>query len=187
MFSKGSSPYRLDPFSGVVVPRCSAQPASLGRTSKVPHSISAATIAILGVDTVAEHVLAMLLENEGYTARLIKAPPTAAPTVLLPEAEGDSVEELLDGVDMVLLWPAPILRDGAREAFVDAMRSAPATAKIPVLALSPTLHAALQDELAVDVPLKQHFEQLVWIIKEVLRSPAGSVHFQDLGGPAKPA
>jgi hypothetical protein len=153
----------------------------------VPHSISAATIAILGVDTVAEHVLAMLLENEGYTARLIKAPPTAAPTVLLPEAEGDSVEELLDGVDMVLLWPAPILRDGAREAFVDAMRSAPGTAKIPVLALSPTLHAALQDELAVDVPLKQHFEQLVWIIKEVLRSPAGSVHFQDLGGPAKPA
>jgi hypothetical protein len=70
----------------------------------VPHSRSSATIAILGADTVAEHVLAMLLENEGYAARLLKAPPTAATTtVLLSEAEGDSVEELLDGVDVVLL------------------------------------------------------------------------------------
>jgi len=155
----------------------------------VPHSRSAATIAIVGSNTLAEHVLAMLLENKGYTARLIKAPPTAAPTaaptVLLPQ--GPSVVELLDGVDVVLLWPAPTLRDDAREAFVGAMRSDPATAKIPVLALSPTLDAALQDELAVDVPLKQHFEQLVWIIKEVLRSPAGSVDFLDLAGPAKPA
>jgi hypothetical protein len=151
----------------------------------VSHSISAATIAILGADTVAEHVLAMLLENEGYTARLIKAPPTAAPTMLLPE--GRSVDELLDGVDVVLLWPAPTLRDGAREAFVGAMRSACAKAKIPVLALSPALDAALQDELAVDVPLRQQFEQLLWIINEVLRSPAGSVAFLDLAGLAKPA
>jgi hypothetical protein len=188
MFSKGSSPYRLDPFSGVVVPRCSAQPASLGRTSKVPHSISAATIAILGVDTVAEHVLAMLLENEGYTARLIKAPPTAAPTVLLPEAEGDSVEELLDGVDVVLLWPpAQTQRDAAREAFVGAMRSAAATAKIPVLALSPSLAVAAKDELAGEAPLMRQFEQLLWIIREVLGSPAGSVAYLDLGGlPSQP-
>jgi hypothetical protein len=154
----------------------------------VPHSRSSATIAILGADTVAEHVLAMLLENEGYAARLLKAPSTAATTtVLLPEAEGGSVEGLLEGVDVVLLWPAPTLRDDTREAFVGAMRSAPATAKIPVLAVSPSLAVASQDELAVEVPLMRQFEQLVWIIEEVLGSPAGSVDFLDLGGPAKPA
>jgi hypothetical protein len=185
MFSRGSSPYRLDPLSGVVVPRRSAHPASLGRRCKVPHSSSAATIAILGTDAAAEHVLAMLLENEGYAARLIKAPPKAVATGLLPE--GGSVDELLEGVDVVLLWPAPTLRDDTREAFVGAMRSAPATAKIPVLAVSPSLAVASQDELAVEVPLMRQFEQLVWIIEEVLGSPAGSVDFLDLGGPAKPA
>jgi hypothetical protein len=154
----------------------------------VPHRRSSATIAILGSNTLAEHTLALLLEEEGYAARLLKAPPTAATTmVLLPEAEGGSVEGLLEDVDMVLLWPAPTLRDDAREAFVGAMRSAPATAKIPVLAVSPSLAVASQDELAVEVPLMRQFEQLVWIIEEVLGSPAGSVDFLDLGGPAKPA
>jgi hypothetical protein len=153
----------------------------------VPHSRSSATIAILGVDTVAEHVLAMLLENEGYAARLIKAPPTAATTtVLLPEAEDDSVEELLDGVDVVLLWPpAQTQRDAAREAFVGAMRSACAKAKIPVLALSPSMAVAAKDELAGEMPLMRQFEQLMWIIKVVLGSPAGSVAFLDLAALAR--
>jgi hypothetical protein len=72
----------------------------------VPHHIQKLlpTIAILGSNTLGEHVLAMLLEDEGYAAKLIKAPPTAATTtVLLPEAEGGSVEGLLEGVDVVLL------------------------------------------------------------------------------------
>jgi hypothetical protein len=146
------------------------------------------TVAILGTDTLGEHVLAMLLENEGYASRLLKAPPTAATTtVLLPEAEGDSVEGLLEDVDLVLLWPAPTLTDDAREAFVGAMRSACAKAKIPVVALSPTLPVAFKDELAGEVPLMRQFEQLLWIIKVVLGSPAGSVNFLDLGGlPSQP-
>ena len=149
----------------------------------MPHPRSSATIAILGADTVAEHVLAMLLEKEGYAARLLKAPPTAATTtVLIPEAEGDSVEELLDGVDVVLLWPSPTLRDAAREAFVGDMRSACAKAKIPLVALSPSLAVAAKDELAGEAPLMRQFEQLLWIIREVLGSPAGSVNFLDLGG-----
>jgi hypothetical protein len=153
----------------------------------VPHSRSSATIAILGADTVAEHVLAMLLENEGYAARLLKAPPTAATTtVLLSEAEGDSVEGLLDGVDVVLLWPpAQTQRDAAREAFVGAMRSACAKAKIPVLALSPSMAVAAKDELAGEMPLMRQFEQLMWIIKVVLGSPAGSVAFLDLAALAR--
>ena len=149
----------------------------------MPHRRSSATIAILGADTVAEHVLAMLLEDEGYAARLIKAPPSAATTkMLLPEAEGGTVEELLEGVDMVLLWPAPTLRDYAREAFVGTMRSACAKAKIPVLALSPSMAVASKDELAGEAPLMRQFEQLMWIVKVVLGSPTGSVKFLDLGG-----
>jgi hypothetical protein len=145
-------------------------------------------VAILGSGTLGEHVLAMLLEDEGYAAKLLKAPPTAATTtVLLPEAEGRSVEELLEDVDVVLLWPAPTLRDYASEAFVGAMRSAAATAKIPVLALSPTMAVASKDVLAGEVPLIRQFEQLLWIIKAILGSPAGSVNFLDLGGLAKSA
>jgi predicted dinucleotide-binding enzyme len=152
----------------------------------VPHGRSSATIAILGSGTLGEHTLALLLEDEGYAARLLKAPPTAATTkVLLPEAEGGSVEGLLEDVDIVLLWPTPTLRDDAREAFVGAMRSACATAKIPVLALSPIMAVASKDELAVEVPLMRQFEQLMWIIKAVLGSPAGSVTFLDLAALAR--
>jgi hypothetical protein len=91
------------------------------------------TIAILGSNTLAEHVLVLLLEDEGYIMRLLKAPHMGPPTVL---PEGGSVDELLEGVDVVLLWPAPTLRDEAREAFVGATRSTPQTAAIPVLTLS---------------------------------------------------
>jgi hypothetical protein len=130
----------------------------------------------------------MLLEDEGYAARLIKAPPKAATTtVLLPEAEGDSVERLLEGVDVVLLWPVLSLRDYAREAFVGAMRSDCAKAKIPVIAVSPSMAVAAKDELAGEVPLMRQFEQLMWIIKAVLGSPAGSVTFLDLAGLARSA
>jgi hypothetical protein len=138
------------------------------------------TVAILGSSTLGEHVLAMLLEDEGYATKLLKAPPTAATTALITES--GSVEELLDGVDVVLLWPAPTLRDDAREAFVGAMRSACAKAKIPLVALSPTMAVASKDELAVEVPLMRQFEQLLGVIREVLGSPAGSVNFLDLGG-----
>ena len=153
----------------------------------MPHHIKQqrTTVAILGSGTLGEHVLSMLLEDEGYAAKLIKAPPKAAATALLPE--GNSVEGLLEDVDVVLLWPAPTLRDDAREAFVGAMRSACARAKIPVVALSPSMAVAAKDELAGEVPLMRQFEQLMWIIKVVLGSPAGSVTFLDLAGLAKSA
>jgi hypothetical protein len=153
----------------------------------VPHHTQQqrTTVAILGSSTLGEHVLALLLEDEGYAAKLIKTPPTAATTALL--AKGGSVEGLLEGVYVVLLWPAPTLRDDAREAFVGAMRSAAATAKIPVLALSPSLAVAAKDELAGEAPLMRQFEQLLWIIKVVVGSPAGSVTFLDLAGLARSA
>jgi hypothetical protein len=146
----------------------------------VPHHTQQqrTTVAILGSSTLGEHVLALLLEDEGYAAKLIKTPPTAATTALL--AKGGSVEGLLEGVYVVLLWPAPTLGDDAREAFVDVMRSACARAKIAVVALSPSMAVASKDELAGEMPLMRQFEQLMWIIKVVLGSPAGSVTFLDL-------
>jgi hypothetical protein len=153
---------------------------------KVPYHQPTTTIAILGASTLGEHVLALLLEDEGYTAKLIKAPPTPSTTTVRLH-EGGSLEELLEGVDVVLLWPAPTLRDETREAFVGAMRSACAEAKIPVVALSPSLAVASKDELAGEVPLMRQFEQLLWIIKVVLGSPVGSVAFLDLAGLAKSA
>ncbi len=54
------------------------------------------TIAILGADALAEDILAKLLEeHEGYDVRLLDA---SYPTGL--------IDELLDGVDMVLFTPA---------------------------------------------------------------------------------
>jgi hypothetical protein len=47
------------------------------------------------------------------------------------------------------------------------------------------LPVAFKDELAGEVPLMRQFEQLMWIIKAVLGSPAGSVNFLDLGGLAR--
>jgi hypothetical protein len=120
----------------------------------------------------------MLLEDEGYVARILNTPPTAATRALL--REGDSVEELLGGADVVLLWPVATLRDDVREAFVVAMRSACATVQIPVLAVSPSMVVALKDELAGEVPFMRQFEQLMWIIKFALESPAGSIDFLDL-------
>jgi hypothetical protein len=65
------------------------------------------------------------------------------------------------------------------------MRSACAKAKIPILALSPSMAVASKDELAGEAPLMRQFEQLMWIIKVVLGSPAGSVTFLDLAGLAR--
>lgn len=105
----------------------------------MPHPRSATTtvVAILGPDTLVEDILARLLREKGCDARLLEAYPTGV------------VDELLDGVDLLLL--APGLKDGVREAFLEAMRSTPKTAAIPVLSLSSTLKQALLDELSASL------------------------------------
>jgi hypothetical protein len=54
----------------------------------VPHHIQnqPPTVAILGSNTLGEHVLALLLEGEGYAVKLLKTPPTAASTAVPPQA-----------------------------------------------------------------------------------------------------
>ncbi|HSL01222.1 MAG TPA: hypothetical protein VK869_12875 [Rubrobacteraceae bacterium] len=125
------------------------------------------TIAILGPNAVPEYVLMHLLEErENYAVRLLKAPPAAAaPSGKLGVG---SIEALLREVDVVLVWPS--LGEGAIEEFLGDMESAPATAAIPVLALSSSLAMALQDEVAVEVPLERHVESLLRDIEAALGS-----------------
>ncbi len=102
------------------------------------HPTSSITpLAILGANTLVEDILERLLEREGYTTGILEAYPT------------DPIGEPLDGADVLLL--APALKDGVREAFLEAMRSTPKTAAIPVLSLSSTLKQALLDELSASL------------------------------------
>jgi hypothetical protein len=114
------------------------------------HPSSAPTtvvVAILGTDALAEDILARLLEREGYTTRHLEAYPT------------DPMDERLDGVDVLLLCPG--LKDGAREAFLEAVRSTQESAAIPVLPLSSALKLALLDELSAGASWRSLFEELV--------------------------
>jgi hypothetical protein len=82
-----------------------------------------ATVAILSGNPLVDRVLELLLEDAGYEVRL------------LGEPEAFRVEDLLDGVDVLLIGRG--LGDDRREYFLRAMASTLETATTPVLALSP--------------------------------------------------
>ncbi len=89
------------------------------------HHHQPTTVAILGGNPVATNALALLLEGEGYTTRLLEEYPTGC------------VGELLDGADLLLL--APDLRNGARDVLLSVVRGNSKTPHIPVLTLSRTI------------------------------------------------
>jgi hypothetical protein len=80
------------------------------------------TIAILDGDTIVGNALALLLGGFGYDAKTLEESPAGRP------------EDLLDGVDLLLV--APGVSAGPRRTFLGAMRATSRTAKMPVLALS---------------------------------------------------
>jgi hypothetical protein len=123
----------------------------------MPHHQHPTTIAIIGADALAEDVLAQLLGREGYSTRHLEASYPTGP-----------VSELLDGVDVVLV--APSMRDSVREAFLEAIRSTPKTAAIPVLPLSGALKHALLDELSANLSWRHLFEELVKQIQDDLEA-----------------
>jgi hypothetical protein len=120
------------------------------------------SIAILGANTLLDRVLAQLLKHEGYATKLLEAHPSGL------------INELLDGVDVLLL--SPYLDRYMRRAFLDALRSTPEAAqRIPVLSLSVPLQVALLDELAINVSWQSLFEGLVREIEAAPRtSEAGT-------------
>lgn len=136
-------------------------------------SSTTTTVAILGTDTLAEGILARLLEREGYATRILEA---SYPMRM--------VDELLDGVDLLLLTPG--LSPDVRGAFLEAMSSSPKTAAVPVLSFSDALKLALVDELAVNVSWRSLFDELVGQIGAALERAAASTRalVADCGEPA---
>lgn len=90
------------------------------------------TVAILSGNPLVDRVLELLLEDAGYEVRLLE------------ELEAFRVEDLLDGVDVLLIGRG--LGDDRREDFLRAMVSTLETATIPVLALTPGPKGALAEE-----------------------------------------
>ena len=118
------------------------------RQQQHQHLPTPTVVAILGPDTMVEAILARLLHKEGYATRHLEA---SYPT--------GRMDELLDGVDVVIL--APGQKESVGEAFLEAMRSTPKTAAIPVLPVSSALKLAMLDELAASASWRSLFEELV--------------------------
>ena len=125
-----------------------------------PSSAASTVVAILGTEALTEDILARLLEREGYHVRHLEAYPT------------DPMDERLDGVDVLLVVPG--LKDRAREAFLEAMRSTQESAAIPVLTLPDALKLALLDELSAGASWRSLFEELVGQIGAALQRAAAS-------------
>ncbi len=115
------------------------------------------TVAILSGDPPVGRALELLLRSSGYEVRLLR------------EADAFRVEDLLEGVDVLILGRG--LSDGRREDFLSALASTLETAAIPVLSFSPGPEgtSAEADRL---VPWPCRIEDLAHEI-EVARRAAG--------------
>src|SRR5918993_339977 len=105
------------------------------------HPQPTTTIVILGCDTVVGRSLSVLLESSGYQTTLLDSYPTGV------------VDELLDGVHLLILTPR--VDQGVREAFLGAMgKSTPQKTAMPVIAL----HTALEE----NQPEKEGVQSVPW-------------------------
>ena len=116
------------------------------------------TVAILGGDPLVGRALELLLEGAGYEVRL------------LAELDATGVEDLLHGVDVLILDRG--LSDGRRGDFMGSLASTLETATIPVLSLSPGPEGNAAEEDRV-VPWPCKIEDLVREI-EAARGAAGA-------------
>ena len=133
------------------------------------------TIAILGADTVVENALSLLLRGAGYDTEVLED----------PSASAANAEELLAGVDLLLLTPS--LREETQEGFLKAIEATPAASDVPVLTLSTAPQREPNDRTAGMVPWPTPLENLRLAIEDAL-APAPS---SEPGGverlPSKPA
>jgi hypothetical protein len=126
-----------------------------------PSNTTTTTVAILGTDSLAEGILARLLEHEGYNTMILEA---SYPMRM--------VDELLDGVDLLPLTPG--LSPDVRGAFLKDMSNSPKTAALPLLSFSDALKLALVDELAVSASWRDLFEELTSHMGATLERAAAS-------------
>ena len=115
------------------------------------------TVAILSGDPLVGRALELLLEGAGYEVGLLEV------------SEALRVEDLLQGVDVLLLDRG--LSDGRREDSLGALAGTLETATIPVLSLSPGPEGASAEEDRV-VPWPCRMEDLLREI-EAARTAAG--------------
>jgi hypothetical protein len=122
------------------------------------------TAAILEPNPVVGRALEALLGDTSYDMRILETP-----------LENESLAEVLDGVDVLLLGSG--LDAERREDFLRAMRSTPQTVTIPVLSLSPapTPKGALAKEVR-QLPWPLTTEDLVREIEAALAPGASSPH-----------
>jgi hypothetical protein len=128
----------------------------------VQHHPQPPTIAILGCDTVVGRSLSLLLESHGYNTVLLDSYPTGV------------VDELLDGVHLLILTPR--VDQGVREAFLGAMgKRVPQKAEMPVIALTTALEEDLPEkEGVISVPWPCETMVLIERIEAVLSVQAAS-------------
>ena len=119
------------------------------------------TVAILGINSVVNSALSLLLNGAGYDVRRIERDMPGL-------ANG-----LLEGVDLLLL--APGISHGPREGILSAVRDNPTTAHTPVLTLSSVIGEAFSgDESGQEVVAwPSPIEELARRIEAVL-APAPS-------------
>jgi DNA-binding response OmpR family regulator len=115
---------------------------------------SRTTVAILSGDPLIGRALELLLRGAGYEVRLLEEP------------DATRMEDLLQGVDVLLLDRG--LSNGRREDFLDALASTLETATIPVLSLAPRSEGASAGEDRV-VPWPSKIEDLAREIEAARR------------------
>ena len=114
----------------------------------------------------------MLLESAGYEVHLLEDPDAL------------TVEDSLDGVDIVLLCRG--LGDGRREDFLSALTSTLDTATIPVLSFSPGPKGARAEEDRL-VPWPCRIEDLAREIEAALEATEGDEPVDGSRTPAEEA
>ena len=116
------------------------------------------TVAILSGDLLVGRALELLLQGAGYEVRLLEEP------------DASRVEDLLGGIDVLILDRG--LTNGRREGFLGAMAGTLETATIPVLSLSPGSEGTSAEEDRV-VPWPCKIEDLVREIEAARRAAGG--------------
>jgi hypothetical protein len=130
---------------------------------------SRTTVAILSDNPLVGGVLEMLLESAGYEVRLLE------------EIYAFKVEDLLEGVDVLLLGRG--LSEARREVFLSALASTLETATIPVLSFSPGTKGTLAEEDRL-VLWPCRIEDLAREIEAALQTAKG---LKPVRGPRTPA
>lgn len=125
----------------------------------MPPAAKRTTIAILGGNAVVGRALEVLLRSVGYEVRLWLEDPEAY----------DGPEELLEGVDVLLLGPGLDAAEERREKYLRDVKGVLETAAIAVLAFSPGQEGTIAQVRRL-VPWPCRVEELAREIEAVLPS-----------------